>query len=99
MQVSKFICSTEKKNCVKTLNFLYDNYKNIEIQYSVNYLMIRLIVSNDEEFYYDELSLNFLEFVFNDLKLSNVGWKSKLVILKLQRSYSKFETTFVFKKC
>ena len=61
--------------------------------------MIRLIVSNDEEFYYDELSLNFLEFVFNDLKLSNVGWKSKLVILKLQRSYSKFETTFVFKKC
>ena len=41
----------EEKFCIKALNFLYDNYKNIETQYSVNYLKIKVIVSGDEDFF------------------------------------------------
>ena len=35
---------------IKALDFLCDNYDNIEMQYSVNYFKIRVIVSGDEEF-------------------------------------------------
>ena len=88
----------KEKFCVKALNFLYDNYKNIETQCPVNYFKIRVIVSGNEEFCCDKLFLNFLEDAFNNLKLSNLRCKSETIILKFQRSYSKFEIVFVFEK-
>ena len=77
----------EEKFCIKSLNFLYDNYKNVETQYSVNYFKRRVIVSGDEEFCYDELFLNFLEGAFNNLKLSNVESKSRTTIKEVIQNF------------
>ena len=77
----------EEKFCIKSLNFLYDNYKNVETQYSVNYSKRRVIVSGDEEFCYGELFLNFLEGAFNNLKLSNVESKSRTTIKEVIQKF------------
>ena len=44
----------EEKFCIRVSNFLYDNYKNIETQFSVNYFKIRVIVTSYEDFYYGD---------------------------------------------
>ena len=46
----------EEKFCTRVSNFLYDNYKNIETKFSVDYFKIKVIVTSYKEFYYDDSS-------------------------------------------